>query len=132
MPAEWREFEVRVEDACKSMNDSLVRVAPQKATNLGGEDKRYDIHIAERRQGGKSVVLDAKHFSKDLPKHEVETTLAYKTGGRASGVAVIISASTPGVSRTARDFADKNGVVIIQDNRNLASNIKKFVGQYFS
>ena len=54
-----------------------------------------------------------------------------KTGGRASGVAVIISASTPGVSRTAQDFADENGVVIIQDNRNLASNIKKFVGQYF-
>ncbi len=126
----WREFEKRVEQACSTMDDKLVRVAAQKPTIHGGVDKRYDIHIAERKQGGHAVVLDAKHFSHPLPKHEIETTLAYKTGGKASGVAVIISSTTT-VSPAAAEFAASNNVAIIQDNHHLPSNIRKFVGRFF-
>ena len=126
MEQSWRDFERRVEAACSKLNNDLVRVAAQKPVVHGGVNKRYDIHIAERRQGGKGIVLDAKHFANPLPTHEIQTTLAYKVGGRASGVAVIVSATTT-VSPAAQAHAAANQVTIIQDNRNLASNIRKFV-----
>ena len=112
------------------MWNKLVRVAAQKPTTHGGVDKRYDVHIAERRQGGYSVVLDAKRFSQPLPKHEIETTPAYTTGGKASGVAVMISSTTT-VSAAAAEFAAANDVAIIQDNHHLPSNIRKFVTRFF-
>eukprot|EP00045_Choanoeca_perplexa_P022810 m.10942 g.10942 ORF g.10942 m.10942 type:complete len:133 (+) comp9719_c0_seq1:65-463(+) len=129
MEQTWREFERRVEAACSKLNDELVRVAAQKPAVHCGLNKRYDIHIAERRQGGKSVVLDAKHFTTPLPKHEINTTLKYKTDGRASGVAVIVSATTT-VLPAVHEHAAASKVAIITDNRNLASNIKKFVSQF--
>ncbi len=88
--------------------------------------------LAERRQGGSGFVIDSKHFKKnDLPKHDVDTTLAYKCKCNASKAIIIVSDTTV-VTDETRAYADEKisdtgekKVIILHANRNLKSNIKK-------
>ena len=137
--AEWKIFEVEVERAVTSAVGNMThpngapkfRVAFQLSTTHQGAVKRYDVHVAQCRQGGKAVVLDAKHFRNPLPSHEVQTTYKYKTGGRASACAIVASPSTvipPATQATARQL----GVIFIQASSNrdqLINAIRAFILQ---
>ena len=135
--SEWRQFEVNVEEVVAYALQPLThrsgqpkfRASFQKAVVHNGIPKRYDIHIAQRRQGGKAVVLDAKHFKHPLPSHEVQTTHQYKTGGRASACAIVASSTTV-IPEATRKTAEKLGVVLIQGNgtgQDLMEKVQGFV-----
>jgi len=105
------------------------RASFQKAVVHNGIPKRYDIHIAQKRQGGKAVVLDAKHFKHPLPSHEVQTTHEYKTGGRASACAIVASSKTV-IPEGTRKTAEKLGVVLLQGDgtgQDLMEKVQGFV-----
>lgn len=56
----------------RAFPDEQFRVEAQRRVIHNGVSKREDLHVAERVQGGKAIVIDAKHFEKTpLPKHEV-------------------------------------------------------------
>ena len=51
-----------------------------------------DIHIAERRRGGRHFVIDCKHFPKtNLNENEIRTTLEYKKRSKASKAIILVS-----------------------------------------
>jgi hypothetical protein len=60
----WRQFELYCEDLMRSIfSDSEYRVSTQhNVTYSDGMNKRLDMHIAERRRGGRGFVIDFKHF----------------------------------------------------------------------
>ncbi len=121
----WRHFEQLVERAVTEALDPQVwRVATQwERRYRDGQLKRMDLHVAERRRGGRSVVIDAKHFTRPLPKHEIDTTLDYKKRARAS-LAVLIVSSTTTIPKATQTYADKHKVIIIKLNNQSKKHIK--------
>jgi hypothetical protein len=125
----WREFEILVEDAFDAALDpDKWRIENQWERHYSNGDtvKRMDVHVAERRQGGRGFVIDAKHFKKSkLKRREVDTTLEYKSLCRASKAIIIVSDVTI-VSDSAESCAEEMDVEILRANRNLRSNLERF------
>lgn len=127
----WREFELYVEDCLTSaLDDSDWRISSQRAReyidkNGSINNFRLDFHIAERRQGGLSVVLDAKHYKTSyLNKVDVMQVEAYRKSCRASDAIIVVSPITR-FSEDLVDFCfDEIGVSLLVANRNLVSNLR--------
>ncbi len=70
----WREFERHCEDILFTcIDESKFRINVQYNRQYSdGQNFRMDCHIAERRQGGKGLVIDFKHFPvAKLNRHEI-------------------------------------------------------------
>jgi hypothetical protein len=127
----WREFELYVEDCLtRALDESTWRVLPQRARsykdNNGGENNfRLDFHVAERRQGGISVVVDAKHYkSSYLNKSDVIQVEQYRRSCRASEAIIVLSPITK-FSDDLIDFCfDEVGMSLLVVNRNIVSNLR--------
>jgi hypothetical protein len=131
--SDWCKHEKRVEKKVEeAFPDHRFRVAVQPTREYGdGEERRtmrMDIEVAERRQGGRHYVFDAKDFNGPLPASEIRTTEEYKTRSRASGSAVVTGTQTTIPPKTA-EVAEEQHVAIVQDNRNLASNLQKVAAE---
>ena len=126
----WREFEVRCGELIrKCFPDDKYRVECQRTMKYDGRRMRMDIHIAERRRGGKHYVVDCKHFPiAILNEHEIQTTLEYKRYARAAKAIILVSAS----SNCPDEFVDsaRNQGVLVKKvstvNSNLITKIKDF------
>ncbi len=127
----WREFEVKVESAAGTLNPRRWRVEPQAVRAYAdGAVKRLDISVAERRQGGRNFVIDAKHFrSSTLTKHEVDSTEDYRRRSRGSAALLVVSTVTV-VPEPVIGYADRIGVELLAANRNLASNLRRWFAQW--
>src|SRR5262249_31846072 len=97
----WHQFEQFVIEQTKfTLDQTQWRIASQwrrKYLQKDGEpiELRMDVHIAERRQGGRGIVLDAKHFTKvPLNKNEINTTERYRKSTKASLGIVVVSPVT--------------------------------------
>lgn len=132
----WHQFEkLVIKSVIAALDPDLWRVRPQHGrvyNNYG--NKKMDLHIAERRQGGRGYVIDAKHFKDSaLTRNEVNTTLDYKKACRASQ-AIIIASNASWIPVNVEDYASQNGVILMAANRNLRSNVAKmferFMGNY--
>ena len=72
-----------------------------------------DLHIAERRQGGKAIVLDAKDFKHTpLNRNEVDTTDEYRKRTRASHAVLAVSPDTK-VPQSVHDHVVRIGRMTI-------------------
>ncbi len=108
----WREFEKLCEKlVTDTFHGDTWRVAIQPVrTYADGQTKRMDIHIAERRQGGKHYVVDCKHFPKAaLNEEEIRTTLDYKRRSRAARAFILVS-SASNCPQSFLDSAERQGV----------------------
>jgi len=113
----WREFERIVEDVVhEAVDDASWRVATQPKRNYvksGGETigLRLDVHVAERRQGGKGVVIDAKHFKvTPLNRHEIDSAEEYRRRCRASHALLAVSGETK-VPESVKKYIDNHSRV---------------------
>ena len=105
----WREFERHCEDlvkGCFSKKEYRVQFnVPKKYAD--GTTKRMDIHVAERRRGGRHFVIDCKHFPKaHLNENEIQTTLDYKRKSKASKAIILVSEASncpDSFKRSAKD-----------------------------
>ena len=85
-----------------------------------------DIHVAERRVGGRAVVVDAKHFKvAHLNRNEVETTFDYKRRSRAAATLIVVSGSTV-VPDSVQAYADGLGVDIIEADDEFEYSIESY------
>ena len=97
MAADWWVFE---QDCAKLIRrffpNEKYRIEGQRIrTYKDGVTKRMDIHVAERRQGGRHYVIDCKHWPRShLNEREIQTTLDYKRRSRASRAIILISESS--------------------------------------
>ena len=72
-----------------------------------------DLTPAERRQGGKAIVLDAKHFTvTPLNRNEVDTTDEYRKRTRASHAVLAVSPVTK-VPQSVHDHVERIGRMTI-------------------
>ena len=124
----WREFEKEVEVWIEEkVNPDEYRVEHQKSSVYSdGETKRMDIHVAERRQGGSHHVIDAKHFTGDLPVKEIKDAFEYKKRSRSSSITVVVSDTTTIPENTQR-IAKNMGVDIVRKRGKGAINRVKEV-----
>ena len=93
----WRQFEILCESLIReSLDPQKWRIASQRRRQYAdGETKIMDFHIAERRQGGRGIVIDCKHFPKaPLNENEIRTTVDYKRRSRASKAIILISSES--------------------------------------
>ena len=82
-----------------------------------------DIYIAERRQGGKRYVIDCKHYRKAwLNEQEIDSTLCYKKGSKASVAIVLISGASKQFTPGFESYAQSMGVPVIRVNTRLLLN----------
>jgi len=130
----WREFELLVEESVHfALNPNIWRIATQWNRQYYNRENpnnpipaRMDIHIAERRQGGIGVVIDAKHFQiAPLNRNEIDTTENYRRRCRASKALIIASQSTI-IPQSVANYSYQLKVDLMQANRNLKSNLRKY------
>lgn len=128
----WRDFERRCEKlVARCFSHDKYRVEAQRETTYSdGRTRRMDIHIAERRQGGKHYVVDCKHFPiATLNENEIQTTLAYKRDSRASKAIILVSASSNCPDRFVSS-ARRQGVLVhtvSTTNSKLVNKVKDFL-----
>lgn len=110
----WRQFEQFVEDVVADAVDGMSwRVVAQRQkpyATPGGDtvNKRLDFHVAERRQGGKGVVIDAKHFKRsNFNRQQVDSTEEYRRLCRAS-LAVLAVSDVTYIPESVYDYIDRH------------------------
>jgi len=122
----WREYEKFVEESVsRACNPDIWRIEKQwRRTYSDGINCRFDVHIAERRQGGIGIVIDAKHFKiADLNKNEIDTTIQYRKRSRSSSAIIILSPTTfcpDSVWRYADSF---DGLHVMYGGRHLVRSL---------
>lgn len=110
----WKEFELFCIDVLeRSIDPKKWRIKYQHSRKYSdGLNKSVDFHIAERRQGGNSIVVDCKHFiTAAINRNEINTTLDYKRRCRASKAIMLIS-SVSKISDNILSYAEKNDVTV--------------------
>ena len=115
MVSEWKKFEIYCEKFLRAVFDERKwKIDSQVAKEYkGGITKIIDIHVRQSRQGGNSLIFDAKYYLKsDLPKKAVKDTYEYKKKSRASAAYILCPQETK-ISVSAKIEAKKLGVVII-------------------
>ena len=116
MAADWWVFEQDCPELIRQClpNDEF-RVAVQRvSTYADGVTKRMDIHVAERRPGGRHYVIDCKHWPVAfLNEAEIQTTIEYKIRSRASKAIILISQSS-NCPDTFIKSAERQGVPVIR------------------
>jgi hypothetical protein len=129
----WRDFEKFCEDLIyKWFDENEWRIDFQrKRSYCDGQNKILDCHIAERRRGGNSFVVDFKHFpTSKLPIKEIQTTLDYKKRCRASRAVLMISSESSEWG-SFRGYAQKHDVLIhnvnLESERGLFNSLKNFI-----
>ena len=135
----WRQFEMFVEDAIgRAVDEMRWRVIAQREkpyTTPGGDtvNKRLDLHIAERRQGGRSIVIDAKHYKKtDLNRQQIDSVEEYRRLCRASLGLLTVSEVT-NIPRSVYDYIDKHSRIELmfvngEFEENIVDLIEEFSG----
>jgi hypothetical protein len=132
--SEWRAHELIVENAASSIGG--VHAAAQEPRTYGTDsgqgqwNNRADLHVASSVPGGPSVVIDAKHYSTDLPREEVDKLARDVTASRSSGGIVVMSRDV--VSDATRNYARERGIEILVANRNLAANMRATMANMFA
>lgn len=130
-PMTWREFEKICEDLIhKSLDPEKWRIQYQRKKKYkDGATKIMDIHIAERRQGGRCIVVDCKHFPKaKLNRHEIESVLDYKKRSKASIAIMMISKDSrydESFLAMAEEYGIKTLIVDPYDQKGLFSFFRK-------
>ena len=130
----WREFEKVCEEIIYScVDESLYRVDFQRSrTYANGKDLRMDCHIAERRQGGKSLVVDFKHFPvASLHKGEILDTERYRIQCRASA-AVIMYSYQSNFTNNFFDIADQYNMHTYEVDFSRTFKVKSMFRRLFS
>ena len=97
MTVDWRLFERDCAALIRRcFPNEKYRVAEQRARKYAdGMTKIMDIHVAERRQGGRHYVIDCKHWPIGrLHEGEIQSTLDYKRRSGASKAIILISESS--------------------------------------
>ena len=115
MVSEWKKFEIYCEKFLKAaFDENKWKINSQvKREYKGGITKKIDIHVRQSRQGGNSLIFDAKYYLKsDLPKKAVEDTYEYKDLSTASAAFILCPRETK-ISASAKSEANKLGVEII-------------------
>jgi len=122
----WKEYEILCISILEEMlDDSEYRVEYQK--RVAGSRRRIDISVAERRQGGRNFVFDAKHFPiADLSKNEIDSTEAYRRDVRGSQ-AVILLPEYANVPQSVSNYAYECGVSIVVLWANPRSGIRGYL-----
>jgi hypothetical protein len=130
----WHQFEQFVIEQTKlTLDQTRWRVASQwgrKYLQKDGETigLRMDVHIAERRQGGRGIVLDAKHFTKvPLNKNEINTTEHYRRSTRSSLGIVVVSPATCVPSSVVAYARELGRIVIVPADQSLPNTLIKLV-----
>lgn len=118
---DWYKFEKRCGKLFQSFfPNSQYRVAEQR--HVAKTRKSMDIHIAERRQGGKGFVFDCKHYTGEkskIQKKHVDQLLEYKKNCRASSAVMILSSSTAEANNlpaSVERYAERSDVQIVVMN----------------
>ena len=134
----WREFEIHVENAFdQALDGDKWRIAKQwRRVYLnkegGARSVRMDIHVAERRQGGFSFVIDAKHFKvSPLSINEIDSTLEYKRMCRASKD-IIIASNVTYIPLKIEEYANKNGVILLRADSVLIFKLKGLFNSFLT
>jgi hypothetical protein len=125
----WGQFQRYVQDSTKAAVDTT---GWRFASNWRCTDGRcVDVHLAERRRGGRGIVLDAKHFrSGPLTKHEVDTTVAYRKQTRAS-CAVLAVSSISEVPQSVVSYIEQvGGVELLVVGENFAERLQKILSSF--
>jgi len=128
----WREFEVFLEECIiKALSGTPWRLSAQRArayvdADGGHKNLRLDFHVAERRQGGKSVVIDAKHYKTAyLRRHDADSVEEYRRKCRAAEAIIIVSPIT-NFSEDLIDYCfDELNIALLEANRSIVSNLRK-------
>ena len=128
----WREFEKFLETCIENALDGTSwRLTAQRGRSYvdvdgGRKNLRLDFHIAERRQGGRSLVVDAKHYKTAyLRRHDADTVEDYRRRCRASEAIIIASPITNFTEDLVEYCFDELGIAVIEINRNIVSTIRK-------
>lgn len=113
---DWKKFQDRCEDLIsRSLPDSAFRVVSSK--RLKDSRKEMDIHVAERRQGGRGFVFECKHYPKTKIRNEhVDQVVKYKRKCRASAAVLLISKATERADKlpqSVRTYAESNAVLVL-------------------
>ena len=76
-----------------------------------------DIHVAERRQGGRGFVFECKHYTtSNIQTKHVDQVLEYKCRCKATAAVLLISKitdKTGNLPDSVRDYAKYRGVLIL-------------------
>ena len=113
-PGEFEQVCVDLVERCFP-NDSYRIAFHPRRTYKDGVTKIMDIEIAERKQGGKSYVIDCKHFQVvALNEHEIDSTLEYKRRSKASAAIMLISGASEKFTPNFESYANSKGVHVIQ------------------
>ncbi|MDP4537643.1 hypothetical protein Q3O60_15765 [Alkalimonas collagenimarina] len=128
----WREFEVFLEGCIEqALAGTNWRLSAQRArsyvdANGGRKNLRLDFHVAERRQGGRSVVIDARHYKTAyLRRHDADAVDEYRRKCRAAE-AIIITSPITCFSENLIDYCfEELGIALLEVNRNIVSNLRR-------
>ena len=130
----WREFENFCEDMIFScVDETKFRVNIQHNRQYSdGSNYRMDCHIAERRIGGKGLVIDFKHFPiAKLNRNEVLTTENYRKRCRASA-AVIMYSYQSNFTKDFFDITSRFNIHAVEIDFSRSFKIKKMLKNIFT
>ena len=115
----WREFEIELENYfLQTIDQKEWRVEFQREVEYQGSiNKRMDIHVARRRQGGEHYIIDAKHWRTPLPPSEITSTEYYRHHSRASKPAIIVVSQTTTIPPETYKMANDCGAYIFRKIR---------------
>ncbi len=131
----WHQFECKVvEETIAALEPLGLRVKHQHGGAYrspdGGRVLYVDIHVAEPRQGGRGLVIDAKHFTvAPLNRNELESAEDYRRQMRA-GLAIVATSSTTVIPASVERCADAmDRLLILPVDRGYARALKRISKQ---
>lgn len=130
----WKEFEDHCEEILFSCVDQRnFRINIQHSRQYSdGNNYRMDCHIAEKRVGGKGLVVDFKHFPiAKLNRNEILTTENYRKMCKASA-AVIMYSYQSNFTKDFFDVAKRYNIYTYQVDFSRISKVKGIVKGIFT
>lgn len=130
----WRDFEKRCEELVRrAFSDKKYRIESQRrSTYCDGRERRMDISIAERRQGGCHFVVECKHLTiATLSRYHIQTTLDYRRRSRATKAIILVSKGSNCPDSTL-SFAESQGIRVLEISTKKSALVNKMKDFFFT